>query len=163
MKKAHVTIEPCAMEDFLAVRQVIDASESLDHHTDYTYWVALDQWPDLFLTAKAESRIVGFAFGIRNASNPERVFLWQIGVLSQYRRNAIATRLVGELCARASSQGASELWMTIADEIAPSLALFRKIAAGFGNALIERGSTGTLGGRLHTERIYSIALPQLDR
>jgi ribosomal protein S18 acetylase RimI-like enzyme len=163
MSQARFTVESCTMEDFLAVRHVIDQSESLDHHTDYTYWVALNQWPDLFLAAKGDGQVVGFAFGLRNASNPERVFLWQIGVLSQYRRNAIATRLMKEFCARASRQGASELWMTIADEITPSLALFRKIAAGFGSVMTERGSTGTLGGRLHTERIYSIALPRSDR
>jgi diaminobutyrate acetyltransferase len=147
------------MAEYPALRHVIDESESLDHHTDYTYWVALQQWPELFLIAKRDGRIVGFAFGIINAIHPERFFLWQVGVLSGDRRNGIATTLINELCARATKEGARELWTTIADDISPSLALFHKIAASFGTTMIERGSTGSLGGRLHPERIYSIGLP----
>ena len=160
MKRANITIQTCAMSEFPALRGVIDESESLDHHTDYTYWVALDQWPHLFLTAKHDGRIVGFTFGLRNAAHPERLFLWQIGVLTSHRRNGIAWKLVNELCKRAATDGIEELWFTIADEIAPSLALFRKIASAFGNSMIERGSTGDLGGPLHPERIYSIAIPR---
>ncbi len=148
------------MTDYPVLRRVIDESESLDHHTDFTYWVALDQWPDLFLLAKRGERIVGFTFGLINARYPERLFLWQIGVLSSDRRSGIATKLVTELCARAAKEGAQELWITIADEITPSLALFRKVASMFGSRMIERGPTGNLGGPLHPERIYSIALPQ---
>ena len=160
MRQMRFTIQPCAMEDFPAVRRVIDESESLDHHTDYTYWVALSQWPDLFLTARNADEVVGFAFGLRSAHHPERLFLWQIGVQAKYRRQTAATALVRELCTRAVDQGMNELWMTIADEIAPSLSLFRKIASAFDSAMIERGSTGNLGGRLHSERVYSIALPR---
>ena len=128
--------------------------------TDYTYWVALNQWPQLFFTAKHDGRIVGFIFGLRNAAYPERLFLWQIGVLASYRRNGIASKLITELCERAAQDGAEELWLTIADEIKPSLALFRKIASAFGSSMIEGGSTGDPGGPLHPERIYSIAIPR---
>jgi diaminobutyrate acetyltransferase len=151
------------MDDYPAVRRVVDESESLDHHTDFTYWVALNQWPNLFLVAKREDRIVGFTFGLRNAEYPERLFLWQIGVLSSARRSGVATTLVNELCARAIREGAQELWITIADEIAPSRALFRKIASALDSRMVEQGSTGNLGGRLHPERIYSITLPSAVR
>jgi L-2,4-diaminobutyric acid acetyltransferase len=160
MNKSGLTIQTCTMADYPALRRVIDESESLDHHTDYTYWVALNQWPSLFLIAKRNERIIGFAFGLRNDGNPERLFLWQIGVVSSERRRGIATKLVNELCVRAVREGVQELWFTIADEIAPSRALFRKLASAFGSSMVEHGSTGDLGGPLHEERIYSIALPQ---
>ena len=157
----NYTIQICTIDDYPAVRQVVDQSESLDHHTNYTYWVALSLWPELFLVAKDERRVVGFTFGLRNAANPERLFLWQVGVLSSARKQGIATSLVKELYYRGAQNGAQELWTTISDEIAPSLGLFRKVAATFGSTMIERGSTGSLGGQLHPERIYSITLPRL--
>lgn len=158
MSESGLIIQTCLMDDYPAIRLLVNESESLDKHTDYTYWVALNQWPSLFLVAKLDGRVVGFTFGLRNINSPERLFLWQIGVSSSERRKGIAERLIQELCARAIREGVEELWTTIGDEISPSLALFGKVASIFGSKMVEKGSTGTLGGHLHSERIYSIRL-----
>lgn len=158
MPGASIKIQPCTAADYSSVRRLVDASESLDKHTDYTYWIALNQWPHLFLVAKLEDQVVGFTFGFRNANNPGRLFLWQIGVSVAKRRQGIAERLVLEFCERGKRDGAKELWTTIADDITPSLSLFKKIAATYGANLVERGSTGDLGGLLQPEQIYSIVL-----
>lgn len=152
-------IQTCGIGDYPSVRKIIDQSENLDSHTDYTYWVALNFWPELFLVATDGESIVGFTFGLRSKENPDRIFLWQVGVLSSARQKGIATSLVKELCNRGIQNGVRELWVTIADENTASLALFKKMAAGFGSIMIEKGITGDLGGRLYAERVYAIELP----
>jgi L-2,4-diaminobutyric acid acetyltransferase len=155
---SEMQIQPCSEADLAGVRRLVDESEGLTHHTTYTYWVALNEWPDLFLVAKAGADIVGFTFGLRSAEHAERVFLWQIGVLSSHRRQHVAARLLRHFCTRATASGARELWITIQEQNFPSQALFRKLASGLNTTLNESGSTGDLGDLLEPETIYSIAL-----
>lgn len=153
-------IVPCAWDDFPEIRALVDASEGLDKHTDYTYWVALHEWGDFFLVARQQKKIAGFVFGVRSFAQPERIFLWQVGVLSAFRRQGIALALVTEFMRRAGAAGANQIWLTISDNLEPSKRLFETVA-GRVNAILQcEGETQGMGGLLAPESIYVLDIPQ---
>lgn len=158
MEYSTLMLRSCTEEDLRSVRRIVDESESLTCHSTFTYWVALSEWPNLFIVARDDEEVVGFTFGLRNADHPDRVFLWQIGVPRAHRRRRIAETLLREFCSRAAAVGAQELWVTIEDENEASRVLFYKLALALSTEMVRRGSTGDLGKLLEPETIYSMKI-----
>src|SRR5438874_1096526 len=96
----RVSLQPAAASDLPAVHELVQQSEALTQHSKYTYWLALDQWPHLFLVVKSKRKLIGFTFGLMTFEHSRRAFLWQIGVAQKYRRSGVARELLTEFCMR---------------------------------------------------------------
>src|SRR5664280_576406 len=69
------------------------------HHTTFTYWVlGRYQAPFGVIAENPQGSIVGFITGIGSAEDAVTIYVWQVGVASNYRRCGIASQLLEELC-----------------------------------------------------------------
>lgn len=140
--------------DLCSIRCIVDAIRDLDKHTTYTYWVARKMFPELFLVADIKEQVVGFTFGVQKN---DCVFLWQVGVLENFRHHGIASRLIHEFINQAKQRGAVEMLVTISPSNRASKRVFESVAKDSNSELLLVGSTEPYD-LFPIENIYSVQL-----
>lgn len=117
-------IELCSIgtEDGPVVRKLAADCTTLDLHTPYTYWVICNFFGGVGSLLKEDGKPVGY---IMNLISGEKFFIWQIGVLGEYRRRGLATRLIDASVSHARRKGAREILVTIAAENQASYRTFQ--------------------------------------
>jgi len=67
----------------------------LDIHSAFTYWV-LQQYQSNYCFAAIDKNqhVVGIVSGILNSENTNTVYLWQLGVVPDFRNTRLASRLI---------------------------------------------------------------------
>jgi len=99
----------------------------------------------------------GYVFGFLSQKNPEIFFLWQIGVLKDYRGTGLAGKLVKALLDRALVMGAERMHVTAEIGNIPSWKMFQKY--GFRN--ISSGETVTRFGQAAMVDYYGSGTDQV--
>lgn len=102
-------------------------SVGLDLNSPYAYVLWADHFTATSVVAVADNdEIVGFVNGFHPPNDPSTLFVWQVGVAQQARRQGIAGRMLDELLARTRAR-----WLeaTVTPSNTASAALFRGTAA----------------------------------
>lgn len=128
-----ITIRNVRTSDAADIWRLVRRSGTLDVNSPYAYLLLCRHHADTCLVAEHEGRIVGFVTALRPPASPEVVFVWQIGVDDQYRQHRVGRRLLSGLID--CCPDARFLECTVAPDNAPSLALFRGLAARYGASL----------------------------
>ena len=113
----NVTENDCGILRFLASK-----CGPLDVHTPYTYWVASCYYGKSSFILEHDGEPIGF---IMSVDTPDAVFIWQIGVLSNYRRKNLSCELISKCFAYARNAG-KDLEATIAKDNLPSYNALRR-------------------------------------
>ncbi len=100
-------IRPVEEQDAALLRTMAQACPPLDVHTPYTYWVIARFFGHLSFLLLLEDRPVGY---ITALDIPEGVFVWQIGILPEYRGRALSRKLIGAVAEQAAGK---PVWVTI--------------------------------------------------
>lgn len=77
-------IRKALISDAERIYQLSTICNELDVHTPYTYWVVLELFPNHCFVLEADGEIVGFITSIISGNT---LFLWQMGVLPEFRRH----------------------------------------------------------------------------
>ena len=118
-----VSIISAKQNDYDAIRTLAQQCTPLDVHTSYSYYVLLSYFSDICYIAYYKDNPIGFVSGIVRNSNG---FIWQIGVLPQYRNNGIASLLLKEIFHKYEEIDIKSVELTIDEHNKASLALFTK-------------------------------------
>jgi L-2,4-diaminobutyric acid acetyltransferase len=96
-------IRNCKVSDVGNIRSLVNSMPPLDLHSEFSYWVLIQYFPDLCFVIEEDedSNIVGFISGVIGSVDSSICYLWQLGVLPKYRRTAYASKLIESLVASA--------------------------------------------------------------
>lgn len=141
--------------DSALLRKLASECAPLDLHTPYTYWVISSQFGDSCYILYDEDRPVGF---ITSLSTAKGLFIWQIGLLEEYRGKGLSAVLIDSVFKFAEAALIGELSVTIAPENLNSFNAFNNYCAHNGYSF-EKSDTLHLSDYLEsdffeTENIY---------
>jgi L-2,4-diaminobutyric acid acetyltransferase len=148
-----VEVRPAAPDDLRGVITIVQATALLDTHTPYTYWTVFSH--SLMLIAECEGQAIGFVMGLRDAGDPQRAFLWQIGVAFNRQALGVGRKLLAGWNASLRAKAITAFTTTIATENDVSLALFRGFATRHCWAMRKSGETGAAHGVASSETIFT--------
>lgn len=121
-------VRPARPEDGAALWRLVKDSEALELNSGYSYVMMTRFFSDTCLVAEEDSQVVGFVTAFVPPSDPDAVFVWQIGVDRAHRGQGLAGRLLLELLKTDRCRPLKRLLATVSPDNQPSMALFRSLA-----------------------------------
>jgi len=118
--------------DGMAVNELIAHSPPLDANSLYCNLLQCTHFADTSAVAECCGKIVGFASGYLVPNRPRTLFIWQIAVAEESRRQSIARSLILDIWGRRCCSEAQWIESTIGLENGASWTLFEKIARDLG-------------------------------
>lgn len=109
--------------------------EGLIQHPVHFYKIMQTYFGDSIFLSWNEKELNGYVFGFRSQRDPDIFFLWQIGVLEEFRGTGLAVELVEKLVRKAEEVGSGRMHVTAEIDNIASWKLFLK--CGFKNISSE--------------------------
>ncbi len=78
-------------KDVLLIRNIAKQCYPLDVHTHYTYWVVTKYYNDCSYIIESNGTPIGYIMAV---DTPTILFIWQIGILKEYRGKHLSERLI---------------------------------------------------------------------
>jgi len=124
-------------EDGMAIWQLVKESGALDLNSPYAYMLLGEHFADTSVVAEHQGEIVGFVSAYIHPKSNETLFIWQVGVAREMRKQRLAFRMLCVLLQRESCQNISTLETTITPSNMPSRGLFNTLTQTLGSELSE--------------------------
>lgn len=137
-------------EDAPIIMEMAKNNPPLEEHTPYTYWVMCSYCNRCSYALFVDNQIIGYVMCVEN---PNTVFIWQLCVLPEFRKNGYATILLNEVFDLAKTLH-KNIQMTIEDDNAASVGCFQKICTKYQCTMKVIGEVQNHSN--HTEYIYRI-------
>lgn len=126
--------------DGLRIWELVREGGVLEQNSAYCYVLMCSHFAAHGIVAERAGELLGFVTAYRPPSDPEAVFVWQIGVAPAGRGRGLGTRLLSGLVARPANRDARFLTATVDPDNEASNRLFAGFAHAQGVALArERG------------------------
>lgn len=116
------------LQDAVAIRDLAREAGNLEVNSLYCYLLLCRDFSATCLTAWEASKLVGFVLGYRPPSQPDCLFVWQVGVAAAARRQRLGSRMLTQLVQRLQPQGVQYLEATVAPSNVASQRLFEGFA-----------------------------------
>lgn len=107
--------------------QLVRDSGALEENSPYCYLLLCTHFSGHSVIAERDGKLAGFVTAYRPPSEPDALFVWQIGVAPAGRGHGLGTELLGRLVERPENCDARYLIATVAPANEPS----RRLFAGF--------------------------------
>jgi L-2,4-diaminobutyric acid acetyltransferase len=130
--------------DASKIWELVNQSGVLDLNSPYAYLLLCSDFQDTCLVVSINNSIVGFVTGYRLPRDPNTLFIWQIGVSPEVKRQGVGKKLLCELVRRCGSNKITAVEATIAPSNVVSRSLFKSVANSLKAPLkeIPEGSFG---------------------
>lgn len=128
MPRLGLTFRRPRPDDAAAIWRLLPTIGGLERNTAYAYLLLCSHFADTSIVAEQGGEVVGFVAGYRPPTQPEAVFVWQVGVAPSARGQGLGGRLLDGVLAMPGCQGARYLTATVSPDNEASLALFRGFA-----------------------------------
>ena len=132
-----ITLRAPERRDGVELWRLVRRSGGLEENSCYAYLLLSTHFASTCIVAESAGSIVGFVAGYLAPSEPDVVFVWQIGVDPSVRRRGLGERLLQRLISCRGARSARFLEATVAPSNLPSRRLFDSFAAGLGVACRE--------------------------
>jgi L-2,4-diaminobutyric acid acetyltransferase len=144
--------------DVETIDDLVERLKPLTHHTKYTYWNLFKNFSPFCFIAFDQEEPVGFITS-HPTSNSDW-FIWQLGILPDYRGTGLAERLQDKVVAVARQEGATAITLTVERDNIASQKSFSKLAARLGTKLITDESVNleNVSDPANPEIFYRISL-----
>jgi len=147
--------------DIAAVRELIDYCKPLDLHTPFTYWILSEYFNNTCLVLEDEDIIVGYTGGMKSSSMEGVFYLWQIGLMPDYRGKGYFSMLLDKIIEKVKSLNCNYLEFSVLSDNYQSINAFSNYAKKKGLPIVKRGSLSfydKLTDEECKEDIYRISL-----
>ena len=132
-----ITLRAPESRDGAELWRLVRRSGGLEENSCYAYLLLSTHFASTCVVAESAGSIVGFVAGYISPSEPDAVFVWQIGVAPSVRRRGLGKRLLQRLISCRGARSARYLEATVASSNLPSRRLFDSFAAELGVACRE--------------------------
>jgi len=136
-KETTINIRPSEKRDISAVHSLLPSLEPLTPHTWYTYWNLFTHFPDSCFIAENQETPIGFITSHLTETPPSEWFIWQAGILPDYRGSGLIDRLQDRVIDVAREAGARALRTTIEADNPRSFEAFNRMATRLGTTMVE--------------------------
>lgn len=126
-----IIIEKVTSFDDVILKDLASRCKPLDIHTQYTYWVMCNYCQECSNIIKVNDEIAGF---IMCVTNNDVIFIWQVGVLPEFRRKGLSQMLIEEVFESAKYQN-KKIQFTVLEENKASYNSFKKLCDKHGKSL----------------------------
>ena len=129
----------------------------LDENSTYAYTLWAKEFAGTSVVAEVEGKVVGFVTGFIRPSEPDTIFVWQVGVDADQRGKKLAARMLHAILDRLDAQ-VVRLRTTISPDNEASQRLFGSVARDRGKELVREDylQAAYLGEGHEPEDLYSI-------
>lgn len=130
----EITFRHLTHDDVPTLRRLASKSPPLGLHTAFTYWLVGHYFGDYSLLAlDGDGTELGYVMCITKRDETDLLYVWQIGVLPQYRRQKIAEKLLDAIYEKkVRGGGIRRMQVTIDPHNVPSNKLFESFAGRHG-------------------------------
>jgi L-2,4-diaminobutyric acid acetyltransferase len=117
--------------------ELTDATKKLDLNSPYAYMLIGEHFAETSAVAVDGDKVVGFASGYIPPAKPDTLFVWQVGVNSDYRGQGIAGKLLNHMLSQPACNNIQFIETTITPDNVASRKLFQRLADTLGCAINE--------------------------
>lgn len=114
------------LPDAEVMRELVAVCEELDLNSCYTYLLLCEHFRDTCVVSEKHDSVVAFMSGYRLPKRPDTLFVWQIAVHPDSRRQGVAQRMIEDVFDRDSQMQFIEATATSSN--AASMKLFHSLA-----------------------------------
>lgn len=122
---------PC-VEDGKAIWNLVKGTGVLDLNSAYSYLMLCKYFHDTCVVAEINQEIVGFISAFIPPTNPDTIFVWQVGVEEAQRGKGVGLIMLKDILAREVCKEVRFLDITVTLSNIPAQALYRKLARELG-------------------------------
>lgn len=130
--KDSIILRTPTASDGAALWQLVKATGELEPNTAYCYLLLATDFADTCLVAEAAGQIVGAVIGYRPPREPDAAFVWQVGVLPDYRGLGLGLRMLTAWRDLPVNRNCRWVTATVADDNPASQSLFQRLAHSAG-------------------------------
>jgi L-2,4-diaminobutyric acid acetyltransferase len=123
-----ITLRQPRLEDGAAMCQLVQETTPLDPNSCYAYLLLCTHFSDTCIVAEGGNGLVGFVSAYRLPTDPDVLFVWQVGVKPVARGKGLAKTMIRTLLKRDTCQDVKFLEATVTPSNVASQSLFRALA-----------------------------------
>lgn len=116
------------LKDGAAIWSLVRNCGTLEANSAYAYLVLGAHFAETSVIAERGGRLAGFVWGFLSPSDPDALFVWQIGVAAEARGEGVGRELLKRLLSRPACDDVRYLEATVTPSNDASAALFRAVA-----------------------------------
>jgi L-2,4-diaminobutyric acid acetyltransferase len=124
-------------EDGKKIHSLVKGTGVLDVNSEYLYLLQSTHFKNTCSVAEADNEIVGFISGYIHPENPEVLFIWQVGVDSEFRGQSIAKNLLTHIIDRELLTDVKYIYTTISPSNISSQKFFEKFANSYKAEIVQ--------------------------
>ena len=125
---AAITLRQPCLQDGAAMCQLVQETTPLDPNSCYAYLLLCTHFSDTCVVADEGGDLIGFVSAYRPPTDPDVLFVWQVGVKPVARGRGLAKRMIRNLLERDTCESVNFLEATVTPSNVASQALFRSLA-----------------------------------
>ncbi|QDU96688.1 diaminobutyrate acetyltransferase [Lignipirellula cremea] len=125
---SEIEIRRVRVSDGARIWQLVQECGVLDKNSCYAYLLVCRDFSATSFVAEANGQLLGFVAAYVRPTDPEAVFVWQIGAAPAARRRGVGKALLRAVLQATASQNRKYLEATITPSNAASMRLFQAIA-----------------------------------
>jgi|SRR5665213_243848 len=143
-----------------AIFKLVPELPPLTPHTRYTYWNLFRNFGNTCFIATAKNRPVGFITSHPTTTPSNEWFIWQAGILPEYRGRGLIDELQDRVVNVARESGAVAISTSIEADNPRSFGAFNRMATRLGTTMeeIDRFNLDPEGDNESPEILYRISL-----
>ena len=134
---SNVLIRESQERDVSDIYNLVPNLAPLTPHTRYTYWNLFRNFANCCFIAVDEDQLIGFITSHPTTSPPNEWFIWQAGVVPEYRGTGLIDVLQDCVIEVARQKGALAINTSIETDNPRSLGAFNRMAVRLGTAMNE--------------------------
>jgi len=115
-------------EDGRRIHALVESDDTLESNSAYCYVLLCTHFAQHGIVAEQNGELAGFVAAYRPPSDPEAVFVWQVGVAPAGRGQGLGKRLLNALIEQPANRDARYLTATVDAANEPSNRLFAAFA-----------------------------------
>lgn len=123
------------VEDGAKLHELVAASEEMDDNSCYLYLLLCQDFADTCVVAEQDGAVVGFVTAYIPPQRPTSLFVWQVVVAPEARRQGLAGRMLDSLIAQFPGERLEFVEATITPDNQPSRRLFGALARSLGTEI----------------------------
>ncbi len=152
-----ILVREVTARDASTIQKLVRLCFPLEIHTYYTYWVCSNYYQKSSFILEKDEEPIGYIMAIES---PDVVFIWQIGIIPQYRKRKLTRYLIGA-CVDYSKRINKNIEVTISEDNEDSFSTFSNFCNRNKYEMIYRDDAivvNEFGEESERERRYRIIL-----
>lgn len=144
---SEIALRTANLADAQAIWGLVSDSDVLDTNSAYCYLLLCRDFSETCVVACRDDRVVGFVTAYVPPGRSDTVFVWQVGVAAEARRQGLAKRMLLELLSFPACDGVNFMEANVTPSNDASRRLFQSVAENLDTACrIQPGFTADLFG-----------------